>query len=407
MDVCSIPDTHLFLGVILVYILFSFVMSTLVYCQKCRVAASCSASGAASGAASGDTPTADDEFKSYRNGLTEYMGRYPKTNFFVTSILILVCCLLSMMSPCLTMKQLSIDQDMENYIKSENAETDNYDSLLAAVKQQEASGTWDSGRRLSGDERARGRARGLSDRYTGSVTLVYILANGKRPGNVFTAQNLRTIRDFEKEVLLLPDYSSVCRKKSFYTNDPADAQTCAEATTAITNWFFDTADDGTEALLDVDKTLETMAKSGVVAFMDVFFSLDYRQSNLTRSTFYVDAPSKSELQEFFTKSLVPLAKKHEGFTSEYRIVYYDNKGFLFGWDLEIALFNDARWSGLAFFAVFLFVWMHTRSLFISFFGMLGVTASIPITLWIYKDVLGIEHVSILNFLAMFVIMGIG
>ena len=40
-------------------------------------------------------------------------------------------------------------------------------------------------------------------------------------------------------------------------------------------------------------------------------------------------------------------------------------------------------------------------------GMLGVVSSIPITIFIYTQILGIDHMSILNFLSLFVIMGIG
>ena len=135
-----------------------------------------------------------------------------------------------------------------------------------------------------------------------------------------------------------------------------------------------------------------------------FFSLDHRQSNLTRSTFYFQTTSSAAFHSWLTDTVVPLARASEG--SDYRVLYYDG-GYLFDWEVDQAVFNDARWSGLAFVTVFLFVWMHTRSFIVSFFGMLGVTASIPITLWIYKDCIGIDHVSILNFLSLFVIMGIG
>ena len=39
--------------------------------------------------------------------------------------------------------------------------------------------------------------------------------------------------------------------------------------------------------------------------------------------------------------------------------------------------------------------------------MLGVTASVPVTLWIFRDILGFTNISLLNFLSLFVIMGIG
>jgi hypothetical protein len=55
----------------------------------------------------------------------------------------------------------------------------------------------------------------------------------------------------------------------------------------VTPWFFVGEDSGS-SLLDIDDTLKTMAQNGIVTFMDVYFSLDHRVSNLTRSTFWFE-----------------------------------------------------------------------------------------------------------------------
>jgi hypothetical protein len=249
-----------------------------------------------------------------------------------------------------------------------------------------------------------GRSLTSNSYFSTTVTFVYLRKN--LPSNIFNDADFYNIRAFEKGIMELPDYEAFCRPLSYYSGDEKD-DGCAEQASAVSNWFFDMGRDGEEGLLNIDDTLKSMSQSGVNSFMDVFFSLDFRQSNLTRSTFNFQADSEGEKTKFYewlTTIVVPIARSSK--TDTYTVLYYDG-GYLFDWEVDQAVFNDAKWSGLAFIAVFLFVWMHTRSVIISFFGMLGVTASIPITLWIYKDVVGIDHVSILNFLSLFVIMGIG
>ena len=335
-------------------------------------------------------------------------------NLFLTSILLIFFSSLAFFTPCLSSKPLVIDQDMENYIKSDNYQTDNYDAVNAAVKFGEVYGDWPLRRLasspsssfpslLSNDHRSH---RSLSSApHTGSITFVYMLRS--RPNDVFTEANLRSIRSFEESVKDLPSYGSYCRPVSFYTKDPANSTTCAEQASAITSWFFSPEGD----LLDIPSTLTAAAQNGLLGFMDVFFSLDNLGSNLTRSSFYFEAPDEDALNEFFLNEVAPLAKRTNSASSssspEYQIVYYDNSGYLFGVDVNEAVLNDIQWSCLSFATVFLFVLLHTKSFFVSFFGMIGVTCSIPISLWIYKDVLGIDHMSILNFLSLFVIMGVG
>lgn len=176
----------------------------------------------------------------------------------------------------------------------------------------------------------------------------------------------------------------------------------------MTPWFF-TGEENGQSLLNIDGTLETMAQNGIVGFMDIYFSLDNRHSNLTRSTFYFEYELRDleKYQRWLTDTVVPFTRAwNPPAPTTYATLYY-SAGFLFDWEVDEAVYSDAMWSGLSFFAVLIFVFLHTRSLIIAIFGMIGVTLSIPITLWIYRDIIGIENISMLNFLSLFVIMGIG
>lgn len=114
----------------------------------------------------------------------------------------------------------------------------------------------------------------------------------------------------------------------------------------------------------------------------------------------------SGYQDWLTKTVVPHARAFNPPSATFKPLYYST-GFLFDWEVDEAVYSDAMFSGLSFVAVLIFVYLHTRSVLIALFGMLGVTISVPITLWLYRDVLEINHISLLNFLSLFVIMGIG
>jgi len=381
---CAITDSEAAVAVGVVYCFITGFMMLITHC--CR------------------KKNADDKYAKDRFAYAEYMGRYPLFSFLLTGGLLVICCGMAVFTPCLELKSFNIDKNTQNYIKSVSDDTDYYDAMWGAVEENKLSEDWPQRRRtqeLSLVEAAsEGEySRALSGVKHTPVTFVFMTPYDKLPRNVFTDDNLLSIRDFEMGVMDLPDYSKFCRKLSYYSNDPADSDTCATQAQAVSEWFFE---DGN--LIDVDGTLKTMAENGVTGFCDIYFTLDNLGSNLTRSTFSFEYTNLGEYNTWLTETVVPYARKSQ--KPNYRVLYYSS-GFLFDWEVDEAVMSDSMWSGLSFAAVLLFVWLHTRSLLISILGMLGVTASVPVTLWIFRDILGFTNISLLNFLSLFVIMGIG
>ena len=68
---------------------------------------------------------------------------------------------------------------------------------------------------------------------------------------------------------------------------------------------------------------------------------------------------------------------------------------------------SAMWSLPAFASVVLYMWFHTRSPFLTFMGLAHVLVSFPTTWAIYYLIFQIKYMGFLNFIALFVIMGIG
>jgi predicted RND superfamily exporter protein len=114
-----------------------------------------------------------------------------------------------------------------------------------------------------------------------------------------------------------------------------------------------------------------------------------------------------ETQNFVLDEFIPLVEKFNlekdndvrisGISSvhiQYEII---NKGIM----------NAAFWSLFSFVFVFGYMVFHTRSPFLTLMGLGHVLISFPTTWCIYYLVFGIQYMGFLNFIALFVIMGIG
>jgi len=75
--------------------------------------------------------------------------------------------------------------------------------------------------------------------------------------------------------------------------------------------------------------------------------------------------------------------------------------------LSQGLLSAAFWSIFSFGFVFCYMVFHTRSVFLTLMGLGHVLISFPATWCIYYLVFQIQYMGFLNFIALFVIMGIG
>ncbi|KAK9803258.1 hypothetical protein WJX72_001208 [[Myrmecia] bisecta] len=80
--------------------------------------------------------------------------------------------------------------------------------------------------------------------------------------------------------------------------------------------------------------------------------------------------------------------------------YFDAEG-------QRSLFRDLMWSIGSLGFVALYIWWETGSLFMTLGGLAGVLASLPLAYFLYAAVLGIRWLGVLNFLGVFVVLGLG
>lgn len=82
-------------------------------------------------------------------------------------------------------------------------------------------------------------------------------------------------------------------------------------------------------------------------------------------------------------------------------------GFHLSYEIGNVIGDASFWAMFSFIFVTGYVWFHTRSLFLTALGQVHVLLSFPTTWFIYRVVFGIEYMGFLNFISLFVILGIG
>merc|ERR1711964_297150 len=72
-----------------------------------------------------------------------------------------------------------------------------------------------------------------------------------------------------------------------------------------------------------------------------------------------------------------------------------------------ALQEDAYLAGGSFAFVFIYMWIYTTSFWLAFMGMTGMIVSFPVSYIFFRVALNIDEMMVLNFLALFLMLGIG
>ena len=82
-------------------------------------------------------------------------------------------------------------------------------------------------------------------------------------------------------------------------------------------------------------------------------------------------------------------------------------GVLISWELEQGVLNAAKLSLIGVVVMLLYITLHLASPLLACAGLGGVVLSFPVTWFVYVQLFGIAYMGLLNFLALFVIIGIG
>jgi hypothetical protein len=125
---------------------------------------------------------------------------------------------------------------------------------------------------------------------------------------------------------------------------------------------------------------------------------------------------RAEYKAFIEKSIYPTlhAAAARGEKSQKEGGGDDTLGVTFGgpiiteYEIVRALYRDISLAGFGLAVVAIYMWAHMNgSVFLTLAGMFEIAISFPAAYFFYRVVMGLRYVSILQFLSVFVILGIG
>ena len=261
-------------------------------------------------------------------------------------------------------------------------------------------------------------------RYTVRWQVHTIYATVPEGRNVLTAPHLNAARRLENELQSLPGYERFCWQGR---SDDGTFENGCQPANSVVPLFFDAASGASGGSFgDAARVAARLAGDGVYAYTDTTFNPETGEAAGLRADFGFGAP----VDGFATKDDRPGAQKakFEAFVGD--VMYPaltaavarardpsegpDRLDVIFGgeeitrFEIRRALASDVTLAAIGFGVVAGVMWMHLDgSAFLALCGLFEIALSFPAAYFFHRVVLGVERVSVLQFLSVFVILGIG
>ena len=249
--------------------------------------------------------------------------------------------------------------------------------------------------------------------------LVLYYTRGVADGNVFVRETFVQMRDIEDAVYDVKDYQDVYCQLN-------EAQTCVKPRSLIryfdgslvntSSVFYDPEFNNINAVLYEAYTNPATA-GDFVFFLGHGYTITARESssNVTRTSIAIgwpisgdgtDREKRDMVNAFQQEHFKPILEEANGQTSNGLEMFYFS-WFLFSEDVQGQAFKDMALAigSLAF--IFGFIWLQTKSLWITGWAVFSIITSFMITNLIYRTVLNYQYFGYLNIISIFIILGIG
>eukprot|EP01029_Cantina_marsupialis_P020747 TRINITY_DN4887_c0_g2_i1.p1 TRINITY_DN4887_c0_g2~~TRINITY_DN4887_c0_g2_i1.p1 ORF type:complete len:1566 (-),score=382.43 TRINITY_DN4887_c0_g2_i1:596-5293(-) len=324
---------------------------------------------------------------------------------------------------------IDIDMNDTSFAKADNEATNNQEALEAAIQEKKELDSAILSGAVSIERRRQLRTsnsiRSLSDTIMQERSqplhhfdMIYVPKSGD---NVFTEDSMREIRDIENLIRDHKSFKRICYTKNRYQCEIPDT---------IINYLFPSKVGGESSVsskLRLDgkgtemqpllSTLKLMSQNSLYFYMDKEFTSENLVSHSTRSTFLLGLPlagyanpylsngqQVDELVNVVTEEIFPFLESLN--TKHVKILYFGSEPIINELIMNV-LIRDLILALVSFCFVAFYMWFHTGSLFLATIGMFEICLSLPVAYFFYIFVFGIKTMLILNFVALFVIMGIG
>ena len=275
----------------------------------------------------------------------------------------------------------------------------------------------------------------VNNRYFTSYN-IHLYFYSKWGINLLDEVGINFIREKEREVMQMPNYINYCIESSHkdellfdkidrpYPCRPINSFT-NYAYTSINTTYYDYGNINiakhfgvSKKVIDINFLKKYLRNDKLEGFFDKNF-LDHGETTLIHSEFFFGLPlpgydnpfdRRDEQNDVIKKEFIePMIKHFNQQKDSYPGlgIYIDGDGVQEFILFEVVFGHDMYLLLGSFLCIIFFMVFHIRSLFLAITGIFGIIMSLGIWLFFYRVIFGIESLSLLSTLALFLILAIG
>ncbi|KAJ6228852.1 protein dispatched-related [Anaeramoeba flamelloides] len=230
--------------------------------------------------------------------------------------------------------------------------------------------------------------------------------------NLLTKERLAKIHQLEEKIQKENNYQDYCKKGT--------GEECNSPLSAIGDYYDEDGNQKSD-LEDVSFQISQINKGALARmYFDKGFSESKLKTKYMRSIFYLGSPIEGyknkldnfdqqteNVEDYILGNTLPIFNEELEVLGKQKVDAY-----IIGTGITELYVNDLIVHDVSLVAgsivmVFVYTWFHTKSFFLTSMGLLGVLLSFGCSFFIYRVILGLVYFNMMNFLALFIILGIG
>eukprot|EP01128_Nolandella_sp_AFSM9_P009260 TRINITY_DN587_c0_g1_i3.p1 TRINITY_DN587_c0_g1~~TRINITY_DN587_c0_g1_i3.p1 ORF type:complete len:1001 (-),score=200.14 TRINITY_DN587_c0_g1_i3:470-3322(-) len=267
----------------------------------------------------------------------------------------------------------------------------------------------------------------IPERSVNTESLIVMMQAKPTTGNLFEGSLFEIYTELESYIL---NHPSLDRVIQLDYSDPNNVKpkTITSFTSSWGTYYNNTADavrglaDDSEPLPFPYSTYPPAATANLrtglrIGLVDKYFGADNHKARALRIIVPLGGPfegynntdisasaQETMLGNVMVDDFLPTLKKYTG-RSDVTVVFWAPG--IVDVIVDELLLGDASLAIGSLMVVWLYMWFHTKSLYFSTLGMFQMIVSFPVTYFIHKIIYGFYWMGILNFLSLFILLGIG
>ena len=234
--------------------------------------------------------------------------------------------------------------------------------------------------------------------------------------NIFTQSNLKKIRSIENRLTSVSEYSKYCQLAGGRCTTPMSVIRFFDGTLASVDPVFNDPEFNNIPEVLYTALTHNTTKSNFQFFLGKSYSITNVSAHcsITRSMLQIGYPLpdyteekdyEEHIKEFTAAHFEPLLEDIHENTNEFKFLYRSQllwRDVVFKQAMKDAMCPIGSIS-----FIFIFILIHTKSLWITSFAVLSIMTSFIATNLIYRVVLDFQYIGFFHILTVFIVLGIG